>query len=69
MWAQGHKEYSAWSLLMSVAETIFLCPDTRDLRILGVQGKLLVEGRMSQAHHSARAHCLPADLAGAPHPG
>jgi hypothetical protein len=43
MWAQGHKEYSAWSLLMFVGETIFLCPDTRDLRILGVQGKLLVE--------------------------
>jgi hypothetical protein len=34
---------------MSVVETIFLCPDTRDLRILGVQGKLLVEGRMSIA--------------------
>jgi hypothetical protein len=43
---------------MSVAETIFLCPDTRDLRILGVQGKLLVEGRMSIARHSARAHCF-----------
>jgi hypothetical protein len=54
---------------MSVAETIFLCPDTRDLRILGVQGKLLVEGRMSQAHHSVRAHCLPTDLAGAPPAG
>jgi hypothetical protein len=24
---------------MSVIETIFLCPDTRDLRILGVQGE------------------------------
>jgi hypothetical protein len=66
MWAQGHKEYSAWSLLMSVAETIFLCPVTRDLRILGVQGKLLVEGRMSTARRSARAHCLPVDPAGAP---
>jgi hypothetical protein len=58
MWAQGHKEYSAWGLLMSVAETILLCPDTRDLRILGVQGKLLVEGRMSIARRSARAHCF-----------
>jgi hypothetical protein len=28
---------------MSVAEAIFLCPDARDLRILGVQGKLLAE--------------------------
>jgi hypothetical protein len=36
---------------MPVAETIFLCPDTRDLRILGVQGKVLVEGRMSMAHY------------------
>jgi hypothetical protein len=69
MWAQGHKEYSAWSLLMSVAETIFLCPDARDLRILGVQGKLLVEGRMSIARRTTRAHCLPADPAGAPPAG
>jgi hypothetical protein len=46
---------------MSVAETIFLCPDVRDLRILSVQGKLLVEGKMSTAHRSARAHCLPLD--------
>jgi hypothetical protein len=46
---------------MSVAETIFLCPDARDLRILGVQGKLLVEGKMSTACRSARAHCLPVD--------
>jgi hypothetical protein len=51
---------------MSVAETIFLCPDTRDLCILGVQGKLLVEGRMSIARRSAQAHCLPADPAGVP---
>jgi hypothetical protein len=43
---------------MSVAETIFLCHGARDLRILGVQGKLLVEGRMSIARHSARAHCF-----------
>jgi hypothetical protein len=26
-----------------MSETIFLCPDTRDLRILGVPGKLLAE--------------------------
>jgi hypothetical protein len=47
--------------LMSVAETIFLCPDARDLRILGVQGKLLVEGRMSTTRRSARAYCLLVD--------
>jgi hypothetical protein len=51
---------------MSVAETIFLCPDTRDLRILDVQGKLLVEGRMSIVRRSARAHCFLVDPAGAP---
>jgi hypothetical protein len=50
---------------VSVAETIFLCPDARDLRTLGVQGKLLVEGRMSIARRSARAHCSPADPTGA----
>jgi hypothetical protein len=46
---------------MSVAVTIFLCPDAQDLRILGVQGKLLVEGKMSTVRRSARAHCLPVD--------
>ena len=29
---------------MFAAGAIFLCPDIQDLRILGVQGKLLVEG-------------------------
>jgi hypothetical protein len=46
---------------MSVAETIFLCPDARDLHILGMQWKLLVEGKMSTACRSARAHYLPVD--------
>jgi hypothetical protein len=50
---------------MSVAETIFLCPDTRDLRIFGVQGKLLVGERVNIARRSAQEHCLPADPAGA----
>jgi hypothetical protein len=54
---------------MYVAETIFSCPDTRDLCILGMPGKLLVEGRMSIARRSARAHCLPADPAGVPPAG
>jgi hypothetical protein len=51
---------------MSVAETIFLCPDARDLRILSVQGKLLVEGMMSTVCCLARSYCSPADPAGAP---
>jgi hypothetical protein len=46
---------------MSVVKTIFLCPDARDLCILGVQGKLLVEGKMSTARRSALAHCLLVD--------
>jgi hypothetical protein len=46
---------------MSVTETIFLCPDAQDLRILGMQGKLLVEGKMSTARRSTRAHYLPVD--------
>jgi hypothetical protein len=46
---------------MSVVETIFFYPDVRDLRILGVQGKLLVEGKMSTARRSTRAHRLPVD--------
>jgi hypothetical protein len=50
---------------MSVAEAIFLCPGARGLRILGVQGKLLAEEKMSTARRSAQVHCLPADLAGA----
>jgi hypothetical protein len=44
---------------MPDVETIFLCPDARDLRILGVQGKLLVEGKTSTARRSAWVHYLP----------
>jgi hypothetical protein len=54
---------------MSVAETIFLCPVARDLRILGVQGKLLVEGMMSTTCCLAWSYCSPADPAGAPPAG
>jgi hypothetical protein len=54
---------------MSVAEAIFLCLGARDLCILGVQGKLLVEEKMSIARRSAWAHCLPADPAGVPPAG
>jgi hypothetical protein len=49
---------------MSIAETIFLCPDARDLCILGVQGKLLAEEKTSIARRSVWAHCPPADPAG-----
>jgi hypothetical protein len=51
---------------MLAAGAIFLCPDARDLHILGVQGKLLVEGMMSTVHRMARAHCLMMDWTGAP---
>ena len=54
---------------MSVAEAIFLFPSARDLRILGVRGKLLVEGVMGTVRRSARAHCLPTDRSGAPSAG
>jgi hypothetical protein len=54
---------------MSVAEAIFLRPSARGLRILGVQGKLLAEEKMSIAHRSAWAHCLPADPTGVPPAG
>jgi hypothetical protein len=38
---------------MFVVGAIFYCPATRDLRILRVQGKLLVEGMMSTVRRSA----------------
>jgi hypothetical protein len=54
---------------MFAAEAIFLCPDIRDLHILGMQGKLLVEGMRSTVRHTARAHCLTTDWTGAPFAG
>jgi hypothetical protein len=51
------------------ARAIFLCPDIRDLRILGVTGKLLVEGMMSMVRRTAQAHCLSIDWTGAPSAG
>jgi hypothetical protein len=50
---------------MSVAVAIFLCPVARGLRILGVQGKLLAEQKVSIVRRPTRAHCLPADPVGA----
>jgi hypothetical protein len=50
---------------MFAAGAIFLCPDARDLHILSVQGKLLVEGVMGTVRRSARAHCTPTDWSGA----
>jgi hypothetical protein len=54
---------------MSVAETIFLCSDARDLCILGVQGKLLVEGMTSTVLRLEPAHYPPTDWSGAPSTG
>jgi hypothetical protein len=47
---------------MLTAGANFSCPNTRDLCILGVQGKLLVEGMVSIVRRSAQAHRLPTDL-------
>jgi hypothetical protein len=54
---------------MFAVGAIFSCPDARDLCILGVQGKLLVEGTMSTVRRSARAHCSPTDWSDAPSAG
>jgi hypothetical protein len=51
---------------MFTAGAIFLRPDIRDLRILGVQETLLVEGMMCTVRRTARAHCLSIDWTGAP---
>jgi hypothetical protein len=50
---------------MFAAGAIPLCPVARDLHIPGVQGKLLVEGKMSTVRRSARAHCSLVDWIGA----
>jgi hypothetical protein len=55
MWAQGHNEYSTWSYKCSLLGAIFLCLDIRDLRILSVQVKLLVEGITNSAPHGMGA--------------
>jgi hypothetical protein len=54
---------------MCAAGALFLGPNIRDMCILGVQGRLLVEGMMSTVHRSARAHCLPTDRSDAPPAG
>jgi hypothetical protein len=51
---------------MFAAGAIFSCPDIQDLRILGVPGKLLVQGMISIVRRMARAHSLVTDLTGAP---
>jgi hypothetical protein len=51
---------------MFAAGAIFLCPDIRDLRILGVPVKLLLEGMMSSVRRTTQAHCLSTDWTGAP---
>jgi hypothetical protein len=51
---------------MFAAGAIFLRPDIRDLRILDVQGTLLVEGMMCTVRRMAWAHCLSTNWTGAP---
>jgi hypothetical protein len=46
-----------------------LCPDIRDLRIFGAQGKLLVEGMMSTVRRMAQVHCFLTDWTGTPSAG
>jgi hypothetical protein len=49
---------------MFAAGAIFLRPDIRDLRSIGVQGKLLAQTMMDTVHLAARAHCLTIDWTG-----
>jgi hypothetical protein len=49
---------------MFAARAIFSRPDIRDLCIIGVQGKLLVQGMVSTVRRTARAHCLTRDWTG-----
>jgi hypothetical protein len=49
---------------MFAVGAIFLCPDIRDLPLLGVLGKLLVEGMMSLVRHTAQVYCLLTDWTG-----
>jgi hypothetical protein len=49
---------------MFATGAIFSRPDIRDLRILGVQGKLLVQGMVSTVRRTAQAHCLTRDWTG-----
>jgi hypothetical protein len=51
------------------AVAIFLCSDIRDLCILGVQWKLLVEGMMSTVRRMEQVHYLTTDWTGAPSVG
>jgi hypothetical protein len=54
---------------MFAAGAIFLCPDIRDLRSIGVQGKLLAQGMMSIVRRAAWVYCLTTDWTGAPSAG
>jgi hypothetical protein len=54
---------------MCAAGALFLGPDIRDLRILGMQGKLLIEGVMSTVRRSVQTHYSPIDWSGAPPAG
>ncbi len=56
-------------LLIFAAGAIFLYPDIRDLRSIGVQGKLLAQGMMSTVRRAARAYCMTTDGTDAPSAG
>jgi hypothetical protein len=51
---------------MFVEEAIVSCPVAQGLHILGVQGKLLAEQKVSIVRRPTRTHCLPVDPAGVP---
>jgi hypothetical protein len=46
---------------MLAAGAIFLHPNIRDLRSIGVQGKLLTQAMIKTVHPAARAHSLTMD--------
>jgi hypothetical protein len=49
---------------MFAARAIFLRPDIRDLRSIGMQGKLLAQAMMDTVHQTAQTHCLTMDWTG-----
>jgi hypothetical protein len=54
---------------MFVAGAIFLCPDIRDLHIISMQGKLLVQRMMSTVRRVAQTYCSTTDWTGVPSAG
>jgi hypothetical protein len=60
MWAQGHKDIVFGSSNICCRDNLPF-PDARDLRIPGVQGKLLAEEKMVVVLRSEPARNPPAD--------